>query len=92
MKTEISRLSLITEYESAPDNALFTQETVAAIRGCSLATTERDRWAGTGVPFLKINRSVRYRKADIRTWIEKYQSVQSTAQAQYAATLINQTA
>ncbi len=27
MKTKIDRLSLINEYESAPDSALFAQET-----------------------------------------------------------------
>jgi hypothetical protein len=49
MKTQISRIDLLTEYEQAPDWALFSQETVAAIRDCSLATLERNRWAGTGI-------------------------------------------
>ena len=66
MKTSPSRLNLMQEYELAPDSALFSQETVAAIRGCSIALIERDRWAGTGVPFIKTGRLVRYRKKDIR--------------------------
>ena len=82
MQKEKSRLSLITEYELAPDSALFAQETVAAIRDCSLATMERDRWIGTGVPFIKVGRLVRYRKTDIRAWLEKHQAFQSTTQAQ----------
>jgi excisionase family DNA binding protein len=78
MKTKISRLDMITEYEFAPDSALFSQETVAAILNCSLATIERDRWLGAGIPFTKFGRLVRYRKTDIRDWLEKHQSFQST--------------
>lgn len=84
MKSQSIRLDLITEYESAPDSALFSQETVAAIRDCSLATIERDRWAGTGIQFIKIGRLVRYRKTDIRTWLENHKSFNSTAQMQNA--------
>ncbi|MFT3742413.1 MAG: DNA-binding protein [Gammaproteobacteria bacterium] len=80
MKIEKNRLNLIVEFESAPDSALFTQEMIAAIRDCSLATIERDRWAGTGVPFIKIGRLVRYRKADIQNWLNQYLSLQSTSQ------------
>lgn len=57
----------------------FSQETVAAIRDCSLATLERDRWMGIGVPFVKIGRLVRYRKSDIRAWLEKQKSVPSSS-------------
>ncbi len=42
MKSQLSRIDLIQEYELAPDWALFSQETVAAIRDCSLATLGRD--------------------------------------------------
>lgn len=78
MKKQSSRIDLINEYEQAPDWALFSQETVAAIRDCSLATLERDRWAGGGICYVKIGRLVRYRKADIRAWLEKHQTVAST--------------
>lgn len=78
MKPQLTRLDLITEYEQAPDSALFSQETVAAIRDCSLATIERDRWIGIGIPFLKMGRLVRYRKSDIRTWLDMHTSFQST--------------
>jgi hypothetical protein len=52
------------------------------VRNCSLATVESDRWAGRGIPFMKIGRLVRYRKADIRSWLESHRIVQSTTQAQ----------
>lgn len=79
MKSYQSRIDLINEFEQAPNWALFSQETVAAIRDCSLATLERDRWAGTGVPFVKMGRLVRYRKSEILVWLENHQSVLSTS-------------
>jgi hypothetical protein len=82
MKTEISRLELMHEYELAPESALFSQETVAAILGCSAATLERDRWHGSGIPFIKVGRMVRYRKLDIRSWLDGQLVFQSTTQAQ----------
>ena len=86
MKTHSSRLTLLQEFELAPDSALFTQATVAAIRGCSIATIEHDRWLGVGVPFIKTGRSVRYRKKDIRAWLESHTAFQSTTQAQQQPT------
>ncbi len=88
MKPQLSRLNLITEYELAPDSALFSQDTVAAIRDCSLATIERDRWAGTGIPFVKMGRLVRYRKTDIHAWLGKHTSVQSTSQVSVDAEVL----
>ena len=44
------RSDALKEFYDAPDSALFNQETVAAIRECSTATMERDRWAGTRDP------------------------------------------
>lgn len=79
MKSNQLRIDLIKEFELSPEWVLFSQETVAAIRHCSLATLERDRWAGTGIPFVKMGRLVRYRKSDIQTWLEQHQSVQSTS-------------
>lgn len=79
MKSHLSRINLIQEYELSPDWALFSQETVAAIRDCSLATLERDRWVGIGIPFIKMGRLVRYRKSDIRAWLERHHSIQSTS-------------
>ena len=80
MKSQFSRLNLIHEYEQSPDWALFSQETVAAIRDCSAATLERDRWIGIGVPFIKMGHSVRYRKSEIRAWLENHVAVQSTSE------------
>jgi hypothetical protein len=75
------RSDALKEFYDAPDDALFDQKTIAAVRGCSEATMERDRWAGTGIPFIKINRAVRYRKLVARTWLEKCGTFNSTSEA-----------
>lgn len=83
MAIENHRLLLIQEYEAAPDETLFSQTTVAAIRKCSISTIEHDRWAGTGVPFRKYGHLVRYCKSDIRRWLDQHQIFQSTTHAQH---------
>ncbi len=77
-----TRLDFINEYQSAPDEMMFTQATVAALRGCSIASIIRERWLGIGVPFVKDGRKVRYRKWEIRAWITEQQSFKSTTAAQ----------
>jgi excisionase family DNA binding protein len=79
MKIKLSCLELINQYEEAHSSTLFSQETVAAILDCSMATLERDRWIGNGIPFIKIGRLVRYRKTEIKTWLDQHVSFQSTS-------------
>jgi len=79
---ESKSLLLIREYEEASEDTFFSQNTVAALRNCSLSTIERDRWAGIGIPFRKLGRMVRYCKSDIKKWFEQQIVFQSTAQAQ----------
>ena len=75
------RASLLREFEAASPETLFDQRYPAAYLDCSLETIERDRWAGTGIPYLKIGRAVRYRKSSILAWAESHQERQSTSQA-----------
>jgi len=79
MKPEEIRL-LMKDYETAPDDTVFSQATVAAVRRCSIFTVERDRWAGTGVPFRKMGRLVRYYKCDIQQWLAEHPVLFSTSQ------------
>lgn len=76
-----TRVALLVEFDAAPDWAFFNQKTVAAIRNCSEALLERDRWAGTGIPFLRDGRSIRYRKSDVLAFLNRRKPVGSTAQA-----------
>jgi hypothetical protein len=74
-----SRIQLLQEFEAAPNNALFRQETPCALLDCSSATLERDRWVGGGIPYVKIGHSVRYRKSDIIAFLASTKPKASTS-------------
>ena len=76
-----TRAEVLAEFYNAPETSLFNQSTVACVRDCSKATLERDRWAGGGIPFIKINRAVKYRKSDVLAWLNKCQAQNSTSEA-----------
>jgi len=82
-----SRLHLLNEFESAPQSALFSQQTIAAVLSCSTQLLERNRWAGIGVPYLKIGRKVLYRKSDVLDFLQQqkvYHSTSDEGQSQQA--------
>lgn len=64
--------------ELSPDRLLSRAE-VAETFGMSRRFLEVSAVKGNGPPMVKIGRSVRYRVADLRTWIEA-RTVQSTSQ------------
>jgi hypothetical protein len=74
-----ARTKALAEFYAASNDALFNQIIVAHIRDCSTATMERDRWAGGGIPFIKIGRAVKYRKADVLEWLAQYLPQNSTS-------------
>lgn len=78
-KTKLNRLQLINEFESAPDSMLFNQNTLAAILDCSTQLLERNRWAGEGVPYLKIGGKVLYRKSDVLEFLQQQKVYRSTS-------------
>ena len=80
MKTETTRIALIQEFESASDSTLFPQNTVAAVRCCSPALLERERWLGTSITYIKFERQCLYKKKDVNDWINAHQKVNSTSQ------------
>ena len=69
-----ARTDALAEFDNAPVTALFNQIAIAYVRDCSKATMERDRWAGGGIPYIKINRAVKYRKSDVLAWLNRYQT------------------
>lgn len=77
MKNKKNRLEILKEFYEAPEQTLFNQETLCAVLDCSFALAERNRWAGIGVPFIKIGAFVRYRKHDILVYLEKQNFVNS---------------
>lgn len=51
---------------------LLTQHQVVQITGMSPAWFEMARFKGTGIPYVKIGRSVRYRQQDIEKFINDH--------------------
>lgn len=65
-----------------PEDALLTEEEVAALRRVDPKTLSRERMAGTGCPYVKQGRSVRYRVGDYKSFV-KANTVRSTAEADH---------
>ncbi len=81
MNSQPTRINLLIEFEKAPLDAFFGQKTAAAVMDCSEAKMERDRWAGVGIPFIKMGRAVRYQKRSILEHVDQFKPVHSTAEA-----------
>jgi hypothetical protein len=65
-----TRAELAQEFNALPPDALADTPQTAAFLNCSEALLERRRWDGTGIPFLKLGRSVRYRKSAVLAYLE----------------------
>ena len=74
-----NRMESLAEFNSADDSTLFNQIVIAHVLDCSTATMERDRWLGGGIPYIKINRLVRYRKSDVLEWLGRFYVQNSTS-------------
>lgn len=83
LKQESTAFDKVRQFDEAPSGALFDQKIVAAKLDVSTAQLEKLRWAGGGVPFVKLGRSVKYRKTDVLEFIEArvYRSTSSTITA-----------
>lgn len=53
-----------------PALVLLDQTRLAKLLGCSARTLERQRLEGTGIPFCRIGRLVRYRLLDVSEYLE----------------------
>ncbi len=70
MKTSQEQIdSFVESFNKILPTGLANQQQVAAYLGCSTAKLERDRWAGTGIPYIKVGRLVRYRKSDVLAYV-----------------------
>ena len=54
-----------------PALVLFDQTRLAKLFGCSERTLERQRLEGTGIPFVRVGRLVRYRLVDVLQYLER---------------------
>ena len=87
---KLSRLDLLNEFDSAPEPSLFNQQTIAAVLSCSTQLLERNRWAGTSVPYLKIGRKVLYRKSDVLGFLQQQKIYRSTSDEGQSLALVNE--
>ena len=55
---------------SDPALVLLDQDRLAKLLGCSPRTLERQRLEGTGIPFTRVGRLVRYRLIDVHRHLE----------------------
>lgn len=66
-------------------NALLTTKEAAKYLGVSKAFLERDRWAGSRIPFVKVgSRTVRYRLSDLEAYLDaqvRYSTSQGVSHA-----------
>jgi predicted DNA-binding transcriptional regulator AlpA len=53
-------------------DVLFDQKRAAHFLGLSVRTLERHRVAGTGPPFARLGRLVRYRQHDLADWVDSH--------------------
>lgn len=78
-----TRLDILNEFYNSPPEALFDQKKISLVLECSNKSLERDRWAGTGIRFKKLGRSVRYQKSDVLAWLDAQTICGSTAEPQH---------
>jgi hypothetical protein len=50
---------------------LWNEFVVAEITGLSLGKLRNDRWKGTGIPYIRLGRLIRYRPDDVEAHIEQ---------------------
>ncbi len=65
---------------SQDPDALMNEHEYAALRGCSVGQIRAERLRGGGCQFLKIGRSVRYKRRTVIEWLDRH-TVSSTTEA-----------
>jgi hypothetical protein len=63
----------------------LTDHDVSRITGRARSTLQKDRVAGTGIPFIRIGRLVRYRQSDVQGYLAALPAYRSTSEADIAA-------
>lgn len=53
------------------DKILLTEDEVSKLFNINKHTLQRDRFNGTGIPYVKLGRRVRYKVEDIQKYIER---------------------
>jgi predicted DNA-binding transcriptional regulator AlpA len=59
---------------------LLSDRDVQKITGRARSTLQKDRVSGSGIPFIRIGRLVRYRQSDVRAYIDALPACRSTSE------------
>jgi hypothetical protein len=62
------------------DDELLTETEAAQVRRQSIRTLQAERLRGDGCPFVKLGRSVRYRRSDVLRFIESNVKTSTTVE------------
>ena len=60
---------------------LLSDRDVEKITGRARSTLQKDRVSGSGIPFIRIGRLVRYRQSDVDAFLDSLPNYRSTATA-----------
>ena len=77
---KLSHSEHVQNFWSAPMEALFGQNTIAAVTNKSIKTLESDRWRGLSIPYRKVSGRVLYQKCNVINWLESHALVTSTSE------------
>jgi predicted DNA-binding transcriptional regulator AlpA len=61
---------------------LLSDRDVARITGRARSTLQKDRVAGSGIPYIRIGRLVRYRPSDVSAYLDALATRRSTSEAE----------
>ena len=64
---------------------LLDDREVSEITGRARSTLQKDRLAGSGIPFVRLGRLVRYRQSDINAFLASLPSLHSTSESPESA-------
>ena len=67
--------------EASFSERLLSQPEVQAMTRLSASKLEKDRVIGSGIPFVKIGRAVRYRLSDVQRFLSELPTFKSTTEA-----------
>lgn len=79
MDTQANRTKTLIDFYASPVESLYDEIAIAAVVDVTVAKLQRDRWAGTGIKFIKIGRLVKYRKSDVLAWLAQFEPQQSSS-------------
>ena len=61
-------------------DTLLSDRDVEKITGRARSTLQKDRVTGTGIPFIRLGRLVRYRQSDVTDYLAALPSLRSTSE------------